>query len=256
MLRHLARRAALAAGAAASLVQLCRNRNFVVIALAYGLCNGMMSSWGSTLVLNLRAVGVGQTAAGWISFTAVIAGNVGGLAVGAVADRFRNHRAIILAALFGSAACLAWFTVVVAGVLPAAADSGAAALYQVAAAATGAGLLLNSVIPIFYELAVEATYPAVPEATTIMVLTTLNNFGGLCLLFVPIASAAGAFNIIITAVVALSGISVAAFFHDDAARWKVDAAAAGDAAGGAASDGGDADADFAQALLTEKAAGR
>jgi FLVCR family MFS transporter len=208
----------------------------------------MMSSWGSTLVLNLRAVGVGQQDAGWISFTAVIVGNVGGLVVGAVADRFRNHRAIILVALFGSAACLAWFTLVVAGVLPAAADSGAPALYQVGAAATGAGLLLNSVIPIFYELAVEATYPAVPEATTIMVLTTLNNFGGLLLLFVPIASAAGAFNIIITLTILLSGVSVAVFFRDDAARWKVDADANLTSAAG--------DGEFAQALLTEKAAGQ
>ena len=244
------------AGAARSLVVLARNRNFVVVALTYGFVNGMMSSWGSTFVLNLRAVGVSQAQAGWISFASVIAGNVGGLLVGGVADRFRNHRAIVLVALFGGAACLAWFALVVAGLLPAAADSGAPALYQVAVAATVAGLCLNSIIPLFYELAVEATFPHVPEATTIMVLTTLNNFGGLCLLFVPISSAAGTFNVIITATVAIMGVAMAVFFRDDSARWKIDAsalklheAAAGRGKGAGAAGGDEADDDDRHALL-------
>lgn len=59
-------------GIGASVLLLARNRNFVVVALTYGLCNGMMSSWGSTFILNLKAINVGQTAAGWISFAAVV----------------------------------------------------------------------------------------------------------------------------------------------------------------------------------------
>jgi len=55
---------------------LFRNRAFIVIALAYGLCNGMSGSWASTLDLNLQTLitdkGQAQTTGGWVSFTTTI----------------------------------------------------------------------------------------------------------------------------------------------------------------------------------------
>ena len=46
------------------------------------------------------------------------------------------------------------------------------------------GFFLNGTIPLFYEAAVEATYP-VAEGSTTCLLTTLNNVGCLLFLFAP-----------------------------------------------------------------------
>lgn len=143
--------------------------------------------------------------------------------MGHVADRFRNHRLLVLCALYASALCFAWFALVVQGVLPAAAETGATALAQVAIAATTGGFFLNSIIPLMYELAVESTYPHVPEGTTIMVLTTLNNVGSMLLMFVPISSAATLFNWLFVGTVAVMAVVMTVLFNDEATRWKVDA---------------------------------
>ena len=46
------------------------------------------------------------------------------------------------------------------------------------------GLFLNGTIPLFYEAAVEVTYP-VAEGSTTCLLTTFNNIGCLIFLFLP-----------------------------------------------------------------------
>lgn len=213
-------------GVAAATALLLRNRDFMAVALTYGFSNGMMSSWGNTFVLNLRTLNIGQATAGWISFAAIVVGNVGGLVVSGIADRFRCHRLIVLVALYVSAVAFAWFALITQNVLPAAAETGSVALAQVAVAATIGGFCMNGVIPIFYELAVEATWPAVPESYTIMLMTTLNNVGSLALLFVPINATTGpVFNWLFTGTVAFSAIGMTAFFRDKATRWKVDAGA-------------------------------
>lgn len=54
--------------------------------------------------------------------------------------------------------------------------------------ATLGGLFVNGAIPLFYELAVETTYP-IAEGTTTGILTLMNNVGCLLLLFLPMFSA-------------------------------------------------------------------
>jgi MFS family permease len=239
-------------GVGAALAALAANRDFMAVCLTYGFCNGMMSSWGNTFVLNLRSLSIEQATAGYISMGAILAGNVGGLVISGIADRVRNHRLLVLLALYVSGVMFAWFALVTQSALPAAAEAGGAALAQVAVAATVGGYFMSGVIPLFYELAVEATYPDVPEAYTIMAMTTVNNFGSLVLLFVPINGTTGPlFNWLLTGTVAVSAIAMSVFFRDRATRWKVDSAGGAEAAGAEAklaAAGGD---EARQALLLD-----
>ena len=57
-------------------------------------------------------------------------------------------------------------------------------------AATLGGLLLNGSIPLFYELAVEATYP-IAEGTTTGILILMNNVSCMIFLFLPMIKVLG-----------------------------------------------------------------
>lgn len=96
-----------------------------------------------------------------LSFIAA-AGNVGGVLLGHLIDRFRYHKVILTTLLTAATLSLIWFAFLVENLIP-------PTLMQVFAAATLAGLFVNSAIPIFFELSIEATHP-IPEATVCKLL--------------------------------------------------------------------------------------
>jgi hypothetical protein len=92
---------------------------------------------------------------------------------------------------------------------------------QIFVAATLVGLFLNTAVPIFFELSIEATYP-VPEATVCTVMTTMNNFGSLVMLFIPITQAATAFNFVFAATVGVLALAVIFVYQNKGKRQRVD----------------------------------
>jgi hypothetical protein len=143
--------------------------------------------------------------------------------VGGIVDRFRNHKPVLVSSLFLAGFFYAWFALLSQHLLPTAWNSGTPAVVQVFISATAGGFFLNSMIPVMFELAVEATYPLVPEGFVIMLMTGLNNTGSLALLFVPISSAAAAFNWILVGTVIAMATMTGLFLASASRRYKVDA---------------------------------
>lgn len=206
----------------AALWDMCRNKDFIILCLAYGITCGMASGWNSTLAINLQALNYGQDQAGWIGFATVIAGNIGGILLGRLVDRFRHHKLVISIMLTGSVLSLAWFSLLVQKVFPDAWTMGNAGFIQIFVSATLAGFFINSSVPVYFELSIEATYP-LPEGSVVMVMTILNNASTLVLLLVPLSNAAAAFNYIFTAACGVITLIVILFYTEGSRRYRVDA---------------------------------
>lgn len=73
-----------------------------------------------------------------------------------------------------------------------------------------------------FELGVESVYPAVPEGVTVMVMCWVNNLGSLCLLFVPIANAATAFNYIVAGTTVAAAVGTMLFLKQQNNRLALD----------------------------------
>lgn len=61
------------------LSKLLTNRNFLLLAILYGVSCGVYSGWCSVLDQNLEEFGVGQKFAGWLGFIAIISGAFSGI---------------------------------------------------------------------------------------------------------------------------------------------------------------------------------
>eukprot|EP00050_Salpingoeca_kvevrii_P009593 m.309662 g.309662 ORF g.309662 m.309662 type:complete len:454 (-) comp23486_c0_seq1:160-1521(-) len=155
--------------------QLLAHKKFWLVALAYGSCTGVYSGWGAYLAPNLTHVleHHAQTVAAWLGFWSTIAGAVGSILLGWFADRIGRMKLLITVLCSLATIVIVIFSFVCDGVLP----SSHILLYV---SSIAGGFFINAAIPLFYETAVECTYP-IAEATTTTVLTTLNNV--FCLLF-------------------------------------------------------------------------
>lgn len=158
------------------------------------------------------------------------AGNLGGVLIGRVLDRFRHHKSILGALLSLCCLFLVYFALLIMQVIP-------PSVIQIFVAATAVGLFLNTAVPIFFELSIEATYP-VPEATVCTVMTTMNNFGSLVMLFIPVTQAATAFNFVFAATVGVLALAVIFVYQNKGKRQLVD-----DIDEGLLEDGGDKQTD-------------
>ena len=167
---------------ARTLAALARSRAFLLLCAAYGLSAGFSSGWASTLQTNLAPFLAGysdadvQWKAGLISFASTTAGNVAGVVLGSYIDRFRGHKALLVALNGLGAAFFAVFALVAGGSLPALwpPAGGSAALGYSVLFWSGllGGLFCNAAIPLYFELALEAAFP-LPSGTVITILTTM-----------------------------------------------------------------------------------
>jgi len=206
---------------------LARSRECALLFLAYGLTQGFSSSWTSTLQPNLAPFLVGASAAdiqwraGLISFASCTVGNVAGLFVGSFVDRFRGHRAILVGFNAAAAASFGVFAAVVQGWAPAALSP--AACYQVLfwSGAVG-GLFCFAVIPLYFELSLEAAFP-LPTGTVVIVLTSAMNLASAVFYVIPV----GAWmNWALAGALAATALAFAFLFDDTAKRARFDALAA------------------------------
>lgn len=148
---------------------LLKNAQFWLLVFIYGIGTGVYGGWCSILDLNLSQFGISQKTAGWLGFGAVVAGSVSGISLSIFADHFARYmKLIVIALLSGATASLTIFTLICAGILP----YSKALLYLTSILG---GFFVNGSIPLFFELAVESTYP-VAEGITSGFLTFSNNF--------------------------------------------------------------------------------
>lgn len=78
---------------------------------------------------------------------ACAAGNVGGIVLGKLVDRFRHHKAVICAMLVTSCIALAYFTALIQKILPDSWTSGNVGFAQVRVGWNGAGRSRPSITP-------------------------------------------------------------------------------------------------------------
>jgi len=173
-----------AAGWWRRLVVLVTNLDFAVLAMGYAFSAGVYSGWSPLLSINLRAVHVDETAAGWIGFCATMSGAAGGLLVGLVHARVGRIRPILLTLLSLATGAFVVFALACqpsgdGTVLP-------PSLPLLFASATVGGICVNALIPLMFEGSVEAVFGAVDEGTIGTVLALANNVCCLAFLVVPV----------------------------------------------------------------------
>ncbi|XP_078347324.1 solute carrier family 49 member 4 homolog [Oculina patagonica] len=148
---------------------LLKNAQFWLLVFIYGIGTGVYGGWCSILDLNLSQFHIDQKTAGWLGFGAVVAGSVSGISLSIFADHFTRYmKLIVIALLTGATASLTIFTLMCAGII---------SYSKIVLFITSilGGLFVNGTIPLFFELAVESTYP-VAEGITSGFLTFSNNF--------------------------------------------------------------------------------
>ena len=134
------------------LQKLIKNPQFQLIAFAYGLSTGVYSAWCSDLAINLSAFNISDKMAGMLGFWAVIAGAVSGIALGICGDSLGGVKRILIFLFIVATSCFTVFSLICMKVIP-------STPWVYYATCILGGLTLNGSIPLFFELAVESSYP-------------------------------------------------------------------------------------------------
>eukprot|EP00041_Stephanoeca_diplocostata_P011199 m.182154 g.182154 ORF g.182154 m.182154 type:complete len:498 (-) comp18456_c0_seq1:135-1628(-) len=161
-----------------------------IICVTFSLPFGVLSGWMAVLAIVLRDVAnVGAKDAGFVGCAMTMLGCVSGMVVAAINDRYPGRmKSMILLLSTLATACFLLF--------------GLQALHYwevpqalrrpvLFATSIGGGCFLNANLPLFFELAVEETYPEITGSTSTYVLTLGNTFVQslfLAISFVPGAS--------------------------------------------------------------------
>lgn len=169
----------------AQLWALVTNADFIALAAGYAFSAGVYSGWGPLLSINLRSRNVGATEAGWIGFSATMAGVVGGVVMSLVHGYTRRIKPMLVALMLVATAAFAVFAVACqpdghgSTLLPASTSI-------LFATATVGGFCVNAMIPLMFEGSVEAVFGQVDEGMVGSVLAAANNACCLAFLAVPI----------------------------------------------------------------------
>ncbi|ESP01117.1 hypothetical protein LOTGIDRAFT_139886, partial [Lottia gigantea] len=159
------------------LKEIIRNRNILMVGIAYGSALGVSNVWAGVLNLILQPLGISQTEAGWIGFYASFGACAASLVIARIADNFSKHLKLIIVILFiiGAAFTL-WFALACSGFVPY-----STVIFYVTTIMSV--LPLNAAIPLLYEIACELAYP-IGEGTANGLMIMMNNIGGIIFLSV------------------------------------------------------------------------
>eukprot|EP00049_Salpingoeca_infusionum_P002772 m.59728 g.59728 ORF g.59728 m.59728 type:complete len:500 (+) comp11779_c0_seq1:115-1614(+) len=159
-------------------------KQFWIVAVAYGSLLGCFSGWSAYLLPNVKHYLPPESAqkeVGWLGFYSNMAGCLVGILVSAIADKLHGAMTRLLqVGCFAAGAFTFWFTYICQ--FKEEGDRGVHTSIYISAILLG--MFSNSTIPLFYEAAVEVTYP-VDEGTGTTVLTSLNNIFCLLYLIMP-----------------------------------------------------------------------
>jgi FLVCR family MFS transporter len=139
--------------------QLLRHGRFWVVVSAQAVPLGVLSAWLNVLGINLINANLSQDIVGWVGFSLAVGGTLGGIVSGRVCDLLPGRMTRVLACLYCAATVLvALFIMVLKGIIPY--SNG---LLIALSAAIGA--MMYGAYPIFFELAIETTFPISGSAT-------------------------------------------------------------------------------------------
>ncbi|KAK4304038.1 hypothetical protein Pmani_023987 [Petrolisthes manimaculis] len=160
-----------------SVGKIMRNRDLLLVTISYGVCNGVPSAWASVLNYSLLDLGLQQEDAMWVGLTGVLVSGTVGLLVGRLTDLVYGYvKFTLILFMIGNMACFYWFFLLSWGTIP-------ATLWQIYASVVG-GMSFNfACSPLFFELAVEISYPC-SEVIVGGLVTGMNNLVGLSFLFI------------------------------------------------------------------------
>lgn len=145
---------------ARGILQLLTHGRFWVVVSAQAVPLGVLSAWLNVLGLNLTSLNVSQSIVGWVGFAMAVSGTVGGLISGRVCDLLPGRIARVLVVLYASSTVLvALFIMVLKSVIPY-----SDGLLIALSAAIGAAMY--GAYPLFFELAIETTFPISGAATS------------------------------------------------------------------------------------------
>ena len=155
--------------------KMLRNGPLWLIALAFSLPIGVVGNWSAVLDVNVKPLGVTQTDAGWMGFLETLSGCVASLLVARFSDIFMKKKKTFLITLFicASGSCI-WFSLICNSFVPFNLPS----LYI---SCILLGTFSCGSIPLFYEIAVETSYP-VAEGITGGFLTLMHCVVGIIFL--------------------------------------------------------------------------
>lgn len=199
---------------------LLRNWRFMLLCVAAGITSGMASDWGSTISLEAPSL-VSTVAAGWIGFGQGAGGTLVAVAAGALVDRFRWHKGVIVWSCLLFAGCVAWFACLIEGRITGPSVVGNLGRAQAYISATLAVVVANAAWPIFFDISVEESYP-VPEAVSLNMLMAVYNVGSLALLAVPLDTAARGYNWSCVVVATVFAVALAVGYRSSERRIAVD----------------------------------
>lgn len=158
------------------LKKLFLNPQFQLIAFAYGLTTGVYSAWCSDLAINLKGFNISDRTAGYLGFWAVIAGAISGISLSLMADKLGALKLLIILLFVVATGGFTVFSLLCVGVI-----QHTMSLFYLTSVV--GGLCLNGSIPLFFELAVESSYP-VAEGINTGAMTFSNNI--YCLIFLSL----------------------------------------------------------------------
>lgn len=155
---------------------MARNWELLLVTLAYSLCLGVPSSWASVLNFSLYELGMTQSDAMWVGLASTFASGLLALVVGRMTDLVYGYiKLTILVFLAINLALFYWFFLLTWGSIP-------VTTWQIYMTVVGGVAFNFGTSPLFFELAVESAYPC-SEVMVGGIMTAMNNFVGLCFLF-------------------------------------------------------------------------
>ncbi|CAF1413397.1 unnamed protein product [Adineta steineri] len=179
------------------------NLSFVLLSTAGGIMNGTFAVWAG-LFSSILYPEYTETQAGWFGFCSSLAGIIGALCLGALADtpRFRRRlKMLILISFIGCFLSVLWLQLSVRSIFYDAPILGSTQI-TIGLSLLLAGLFQGAVSPLIYEGLAEIMYP-LPESLSASILVQWNNIACISLLFV----ASGRYkliNLLVLIVIALS----------------------------------------------------
>ena len=214
---------------------LTANKPFVLLAWAGGALQGMYNGWSGSLDSIVPQEKFTVSYCGWVGFASTIAQIVGALFIGRVVDRWvpslqRRMKTSLLVLLLVCGAVMAWITLALPLGLSAKTGKQPDPLIDESIGVTAFAIVLYGAVlgctsPLFFEFAVELTFPA-PEALSAGIIAYLNNVGCLILLGAKgwICNN-GVMNAFMFAMVVIAGLGL---FFVRAVYKRLDAQEAGD----------------------------
>ena len=176
--------------------KLRRRPAFWSIGISFAVVSGIFQGWGSLLVPNMQQVlppGEAEKQADLIGTMGAIAGMVGGIGLGLVADRWQaskgRRKALLISCCVCAAVCFTGFAFACSPLERHV--SASSRLPMMYAFSIVGSLFVNAATPLYFELCVEATFP-IAEGLTVTVVTLLQAFPVTTFTALPLLTASDA----------------------------------------------------------------